>query len=317
MSDEKETKDDTLSNNHSVARVDSHEISQAPICSLNTINVLDSEQVAKAEVFLRRMLKSEKSGIKTIEDGLAMIMKAQDLGLPFSSCVEHIHIISGKTGIDIHIIKALLLKAGVTWECLNDYTPQYEYTDGFNVFVENKLPDYAIKCKNSKEAAEKAKVDATKDLHDNIYVYPVAFYSDFKGNIYKEYQLNSKFAIAANRGEAQVIMQQQKIPIYRVPSIAVDYVTKYKLKRNLNGKEMTTIGSFSYTEAVTAEMFKKDTYLKYPKVLIGHRAFTYAARDIASDVIFGCMETSELKIVNGAELDTRDIVDITDVEEVQ
>lgn len=46
---------------------------------------------------------------------------------------------------------------------------------------------------------------------------------------------------------------------------------------------------------MTAGMFEKDTYKKYPKVLIGHRAFTYGARDIASDVIMGCMETTELK----------------------
>lgn len=316
MNDLESKETTTPSDNHSIARVDSQ--SQAVSnCSLNTINVLDESQVAKAEVFLKRMLRSEKSGIKTIEDGLAMIMKAQDLNLPFSSCIEHIHVINGKTGIDIHVIKALLLKAGVTWECTNDYTPQYEYTDGFNVYVENKLPDYAVRCKNSKEATERAKEDLDKDIHDSIYVYPVPFYSDFNGNIYKEYNLNAKFEIAINRKHAQQLAQQQKIPIYRVPSVPVDFLTEYKLSRKVNGKEVTSIGRFSYSEAVAADMFSKDTYKKYPKVLIGHRAFTYAARDIASDVLFGCLETSELKIINGAELGNHDIIEIDDAEIVQ
>ena len=60
-------------------------------------------------------------------------------------------------------------------------------------------------------------------------------------------------------------------------------------------------------------MFEKDTYKKYPKVLIGHRAFTYGARDIASDVIMGCMETTELKIISGKELNDTEIADFEEV----
>jgi hypothetical protein len=64
---------------------------------------------------------------------------------------------------------------------------------------------------------------------------------------------------------------------------------------------------------MTAGMFEKDTYKKYPKVLIGHRAFTYGARDIASDVIMGCMETTELKIISGKELNDTEIADFEEV----
>ena len=46
------------------------------------------------------------------------------------------------------------------------------------------------------------------------------------------------------------------------------------------------------------------------RVLIGHRAFTLAARDIAADVILGCMETTEAKIVNNMSIDDADIVEI-------
>ena len=54
-------------------------------------------------------------------------------------------------------------------------------------------------------------------------------------------------------------------------------------------------------------MFEKDTYKKYPSIMIKIRAFTYGARDIASDVLFGVMETTELKIVSGVELSDKDV----------
>ena len=57
-------------------------------------------------------------------------------------------------------------------------------------------------------------------------------------------------------------------------------------------------------------MFEKDTYKKYPRVLIGHRAFTLGARDIAPDAIMGCQETTELKIVNNVDIEDSDIMDV-------
>ena len=56
-------------------------------------------------------------------------------------------------------------------------------------------------------------------------------------------------------------------------------------------------------------MFEKDTYKKYPRVLIGHRAFTLAARDIASDILFGVQETTEIKITNHVDLSDSDLID--------
>lgn len=283
---------------------------------LNRINLLDENDIAKAEVFLKRMLKTEKGGIKTIEDGLAVIMRAQDLNLPVSTCLEHIHVINGKTGVDIHIIKALLLKAGVTWELTKDYTPLYEYTDGNNVFVEDKLPDYAIKCKSAKDAIAEADVHFKNnpDDLDTIFVYPVRFFQGYDGNIYKDYQLNNNFAIAINKQHAAAIQQQKKIPIYRIAAIPVDYVTEYKFSRNVNGKEIEAVGHFSHNEAVAAGMFEKDTWKKYFRIMSSHRAFTYGAREIASDILFGVMETTELKVVSGQELRKEDIIDIEEVQ---
>lgn len=276
------------------------------------LNLFEPKQLAAAENFLTKIMRSEKGGIKSVNDGLAVLMRAQDLGLPFSSCLEHIHVINGKTGIDIHIVKSLLLKAGVTWRCIKDYTPLYEYTDGFSVFIDNAFPDYVVRCKSAKEASEKT--DNNKD-NDLVYVYPVKYYQDFNGNVYKDYQLNTKqFVIVVNKAQANEAIKSQRIPVYRIPNKPVDYIVEYEFKRTVGKEPMTSIGHFSYSEAVQADMFEKDTYKKYPRILISHRAFTLGARDIASDVLMGVMETTELKIVEGKELSDKDIASIEDAE---
>lgn len=275
---------------------------------LNSINFFDEKQLAAAENFLTRIMRSEKGGIKSVNDGLAVLMRAQDLRLPFSTCIEHIHVINGKTGVDIHIVKALLSRAGCTWKCTKDYQPVYEYTDGINIYNDGELPEYVSKCKSQKEAEEKAKKDIDTGNTDIVYVYPVKWYQDFNGHVYKDYQLNSKqFGVVINRAQATEMTKAGKIPVYRIPNKPIDYITEYEIYRTINGKTISSTGRFSYTEAIQAEVFEKETYKKYPRILIAHRAFTYAARDIASDILFGVMETTELKAINNIDLSDDDV----------
>lgn len=281
--------------------------------AINKVNLLDEKQYAAAEAFIGRIMRSEKGGIKSVADGIAVLMRAQDLQLPFSTSLEHIHVINGKTGVDIHIIKALLLKAGVVWDCIKDYAPLYEYTDSINVYNENSLPEYAVKCISKKDAEAKAKEAEEKGEDDKVYVYPVRFYKDFNNNIYRDYQLNSKFGIVTNKAQATELVKKQIIPVFRIASMPIDYVTEYKFYRKVNGREMTAIGRFSYNDALAAGFFDKDTYSKYARIMIGHRAFTYGARDIASDVIMGCYETTELKQINGLSIDEQDVIDVTPI----
>ena len=303
---------------HEVAPVSKHGVQRAINGGINAVNFFDDKQLVAAEKFVMKIMRSDKGGIKSVNDGLAVLMRAQDLQLPFSTCIEHIHVINGKTGVDIHIVKALLSRAGCTWRCLKDYQPLYEYTDGINVYVDGSFPDYVVRCKSQKEAEEKAKEDIPSGVNDNVYVYPVKWYQDFNGNMYKDYQLNTKqFGIAINRQQVAEIAKSGRTPVYRIPNKAVDFITEYEITRNINGKEITATGRFSYSEAVQAEMLEKDTYKKYPRILIGHRAFTYASREIASDILFGVMETTELKIVAGRELSDNDIASVEDVEAIE
>lgn len=280
---------------------------------LKVFNLLDEKQLASAEVFLKKLMTTEKGGIKSVNEGLALIMRAQDLQLPFSSCIEHIHLVSGKTVADIHIIKSLLSRAGVTWECTKDYTPQYQYTDGNTIYLETQLPDYCVKC----QTADKAIKFSNESNGDKIGVYPVKWYTDLAGKKYNEFQISDKCKVAINPAHAQKIKSEGAFPIIRIPAVPVDYVTEYKFKRfhRIMGKivEQNAISHFSYAEAVTADFFSKDTYKKYARIMIGHRAFTLGARDIASDILMGVLEETESAVIDG----TLDAIDMTEYEEIQ
>lgn len=276
---------------------------------IQVLNLLDSHQLELAEIFLKRIMATEKGGIKSVNEGLAILMRAQDLQLPFSTCIEHIHVINGKTGVDIHIVKSLLLRAGVTWKCTKDYTPQYQYTDGNTIYLETQLPDYCIKCRTAEEAVNK-----TTD--NNVGVYPLKYYTDLKGMIYNEFQVSDKCVVAINKQHATKLANEGKYPIIRIPAQPIDFVTEYEFTRYrmISGKliEMKATSHFSYSEAQSADLFVKDTYKKYARILIGHRAFTLGARDIASDLLMGVMESGELKLVEGVDLTPADYEIIED-----
>ena len=280
-----------------------------PNTGLAVINLLDEKQLAAAEIFLKKFMSSEKGGIKSVADGLSILARAQDLQLPFTTCIEHIHVINGKTGIDVHVIKSLLSRAGVVWKCTKDYTPQYQYTDGNTIYLETQLPDYCVKCRTAKEA-----VDATKD--DTVGVYPVQWFTDLKGNVYNEFQVSEKCVKAINKAHALKLAGEGKFPVIRIPAQPIDYVTEYEFKRYrmINGKEreITAISHYSFSEAQNAELFSKDTYKKYARIMIGHRAFVFGARDIANDVLMGCMETTELKVVENAPITDVEFVEVSD-----
>ena len=301
--DKRETKDGSDSRALTVGHNDAS-------TGLKVFNLLDETQLAAAEVFLNKIIASKKGGITSVNDGLAIMMRAQDLQLPFSSCIEHIHVINNKTGVDIHIIKSLLLRAGVIWECTKDYTPQYQYTDGNTIYLETQLPDYCVKCRTASEAEKATNADA-------VGVYPVKWYTDLNKRVYNEFQVSDKCVVALNPIHAASLAKEGKFPIMRIPAQPVDWVTEYHFTRyhSVGGKlvKRTAISHFSYSEAQAAGFFEKDTYLKYARIMIGHRAFTLGARDIASDALMGVMESTELKIVENCDLGPDDFTDIEEV----
>lgn len=271
------------------------------------INLLDEKQLAAASTLMKNLAATEKGGIKSVQEGLAILARAQDLNLPFMSSIEHIHVINGKTGIDIHLVKALLSRAGVIWETVKDYAPQYQYTDGSNVYNESQLPVWCVITPSPKKAE-----DATND--ERVGVYPLRFYVDLKGNVYNEFQISDKCKVCINKQQAAQIAKNGEFPVIRMNPRPIDYITEYRFHRwhKINGREQEQIvtSHFSFTEAQAAGFFDKDTYKKYPRIMIGHRAFTLGARDIASDLLMGCMEYTELGLVENVDVDLSDYQEV-------
>ena len=168
------------------------------------------------------------------------------------------------------------------------------------------LPDYCVKCRTSKDAEEKR-------TDDVIGVYPLRYYKDLKGNVYDEFQVSSKCVKCINLIQAAKVAQEGQYPVVRTQAIPTDFVTEYKFTRykEIYGKIVEThaVGHFSYKEAVTADFFTKDTYKKYARIMISHRAFSLGAKEIGSDVLMGVMETTELKLVEEVPIVEADIAE--------
>ena len=206
------------------------------------------------------------TGVKTKQDALLMCMKAQELGIGMGNAIPHMHVVNGKPGIDIHIIKAILSKpsASISWELVKDYEPIYQViTQDGAIINSNTVPTgLTLKLVPFNKLKE-----ATSEDNEIVGAY---------------------------------IVKNNKI-------IIVDYETIYEFtrkKKDLEGKVTTTssIGYFSESMMRSAQLNTNSAGLespdsawsKYRKLMIATRAFTYGARDIASDLLMGNYETTEL-----------------------
>lgn len=295
------------------------EVKQTSLSALDDLNLFDSTQLESAKLFLAEYVKSNnKNGdmIKSVSDGLVILSCAKDLKLPFSMCAFNMHVVNGKPGINIHIVKALLTRGHVLWNCTKDYEPIYAYTDGFNIYNDYELPAYTVKCKNKEEAE-------TKSTEDVVGVYPLQYYMDLNNNIYNEFQISPKWTKAICQAHALKLAKEGKSPIIRIPNQPVDHVYEYEFTRIfiIAGKEhiQKVKSRFSYNDAVNAGLItEKGTYSKYPRTMVSHRAFTLGARDIASDLLMGYLETTELKGMNNMPLSDKDFgIDAEEVEIIQ
>jgi len=238
---------------------------------------------------LERLAKSKNIGANTADDVLAIIIQANELGIGFGTASNHMHVINGKSGMDIHIIKALLGKAGtsINWTLTKDYAPIYKYIspDG-TVYTDYDIPE------DAKVVHNKEQMVAAKEAG----LYPVSLIKDKKTG----------------------------------RPIVYDYVTEYEFTREIKvlGNKIVTrksTGRFSYLDAQTAglglnkqgEVDMYSPWYKYPKVMLATRAFTYGARDIASDLLLGCYETTELYDINNMEYRVNEQGTVIDVESIE
>lgn len=276
------------------------------LSSLDTLDIIRDKDVLKD--YFTTLLRSGKAGFKTVDEAFAVLERSRELNLPFLSATEHIHVVNGKTGLDVHLIKALLSRAGtITWKKTKDYVPLYKYTDGNQ--------PYDITACDENVVVVRDKVDADKLDVGKIGIWICKYYKPWGGDAIPEYMLTDSHKVVVSAAEKEAAIAEGKVPLIRIESPILDYYTEYEFtrKRMINGKEVEQkcISRFSFNDAVIAELTGNATYKKYPKTMVGIRAFTLGAREIASDKIQGCYETSELYHMNNKQAPIQ-IVDVED-----
>lgn len=220
----------------------------------------------KQQEFFAQLIKGSVGGVKTVGDAMLVYQKAKELGIGWGNALPHMHIIDGKPGVDIHILKAILSKpgSGITWEHTEDNVPIYQYFGEDNVvYQEFELPPNYIVVNNLKDEAPVGRF--------KIVILPSNIETDPK-----------------------------KPPVFK--KLPVDYRSTYiftRKKRDIDGTFITVTakGSFSWREALNAGLVKdssKAAWNAYRNLMINTRAFTFGAREIADDLLMGNYETTEL-----------------------
>ena len=254
---------------------------------------LDLNDMDKSIQVLTEIVKTKKfKEIPTVAEAIAYYVKSKELGLPFLSSLDHMFDVSGKTNIDVHLMRALVLRAGsVHWEEVHSYQPLYKYIDktGYIVvtgFDDTVLP-YGFEVVNEKtEEAIKAKMGEL----EKVNITPVF-----------------KMVDRVTYGYDPSSTPQKPVPLTRI-----NYGTKYKFERiikTIDGNFRTIIeyGEFTFRDAVQAGLLykqggtvlnDKSPWLLYLRNMLEHRSWTFGCRKIADDITFGLLERTEYLDMN-------------------
>lgn len=92
---------------------------------LATLDYVDFNTPARMLALGRVLCKSALVPLATPADVVVALMTGNELGLPFVTSVNSIYPINGRATLSVHLQKALLLKAGIIYEKIEDYVPIY------------------------------------------------------------------------------------------------------------------------------------------------------------------------------------------------
>lgn len=190
--------------------------------------------------------------IKKKEDFVVAVVTGNQLGLPFTVSINHIFPINGKPAMSVHLIRALLLANGVTFDKVSDCVPIHQFF-------------YA----NVEDGKKTAKLDgAGKPILAGTDAYTKIDHA-----------------------------------MYMVNPTPSNYVTTYEFSRAVkkadgNFYTQKATSTFTYLDALKAELTEKDVWKKYLSNMLDARAFMKGAREVASDIIFGLYSIDELADAN-------------------
>lgn len=190
--------------------------------------------------------------IKNVADFTVATVTGMQLGLPMVTAVNNIFVVHNKPALATHLMRALVLKAGIVYNKVSDYEPCFRYYEGV------KEGDKIVADKSSGEPIERG-IATRKEIDTTVF--------------------------AIGRKE-------------------VDRITTYVFERKIQQadgsfKDIKVVSSFSITDALRADLMKKDNYNNYPARMLDARAFAIGAREIASDVLFGMYSIAEMADSNG------------------
>lgn len=223
-----------------------------------------SAQMGNLEKIGTMFVKGALCAAKTVPDFIVATITGQQLNLPMMTSVNNIINISNKPSLATHLMRALILRAGILYDKVDDYEPMYVYYEGESDPANpGKLRAVKIPVKNPAEG------------QPSTVAVPLG---------------------TTTRGD----LDESKYVIGRQ---AVDRVTTYIFTRMLKQadgsyKTMKVISRFSMSDATKAELQDKDNYKKYPARMLDARAFAIGAREIGADVLFGMYSIAEMADAN-------------------
>ncbi len=239
------------------------------------IDVVNDREAAM--LIFKDLIASGKMNVKTPSEALAMYIKSQELGLPFITATDHMHMINGKAGVDIHVLRAMVLTAGgIYWETIQDYQPLYEYKDNTGATIaigysDDCLPD-SFDIPKGKDPDELKHSAINIKNKGNIPVFKSISYVDMGDNIKRiNYGTIIKFEriITMSDNTKRTIVEYGK------------FTTKDMV---VAGLHLRKNGEVNYSSP----------HLLYENVLQEHRSWTFGARKIAADILMGLYEIKEL-----------------------
>lgn len=283
--------------------------SLVPMIQVGTMDVLNldiTNNLEQSLLVLTSLVKSKKLGsIVTPETALAYYIKSKELGVPFLNAIDHMFDVSGKTSLDVHLMRALLLKAGnIHWEEIYNNAPLYKYIDSNGETIVTGYDDSCL---------------------PEGYIKVIGNNND---------ELKADFNRIESIGYVAVFKKAELLPLYinaAGGTVSIfNYGTKYKFTRLMRFSDGTTktlieYGEFSLKEALIAGLhLKKDgsvnmdsPWICYHRNMNEARSWTFGARKIGDDILLGALEHTELLDLKKSKYTLVNDAVVTDAEVIE
>jgi len=216
----------------------------------------------------------------TAASAITKFVKSKELGIGFITGAEHMHEIQGKTGIDIHIVRAILLSSkDIYWTKVKDYTQVPKYAT-----VDKQYFDYVPEGHKVIKAKEPNAMKLEKDnaIAEGLIPLVLTGY---------DYVTEYKFSRIKRLSDGS--------------TITLEATGKFSWNDALQaGLPLDKNGAFNELSA----------WFKYRQLMVDTRAFTFGSRAIADDLLLGMREYTELLDIEGKNYDVDkegNVIDIT------